>query len=908
VLARIRSLWNGLWHRSNMERDLAAELRLHLEQRADALENSGLSRQEAVSRARVEFGAVEDYKEQCREARGLRWPDELMQDLRYAVRMARKSRGVTAVAVLSLALGIGANTAIFSILSSLLLTSLPVSDPSRLVHLQIWRQTSRGSISYPLYQRFRTSLAGKQVQDLCATSSLSAASAALPGGDPLPIVQAEVSENYFDVLGVGIIRGQSFGPGQANIGSAAAAVISERFWTHRLGSDPAIVGKTLLVNEKPATIIGVVGGNFSGVEVGNAVDLWVNVTSTDPQLLAVDGWNFLQVFGRLKPSTSAAETQAAMQTVFNRFQHDQDGGKPPDARRHQRALQERIQVENGAAGISKLRQRFALPLRIVMGVVALVLLIACANITNLLLARAAARQREIATRLSLGAGTARLFRQFLTESLLLSICGGLLGLAVASWTTGHLLGLMPPGPIPLALDVHLSLPVLLFTSAISIGVGLLFGIIPALRVSRSQLVAALKFTSTSDFGGVRGRIRPGKLLSVAQIALSTMLVFGAGLFVRTLVNLKNVDPGFRAEHVVTFGLNMPRSYSQKQKDDLQSLILERANALPGVTGATVSWPGPFNGGGFSGGFKIPGTPIPEDLQHDVVYILTGPKFFSIMGAPLLAGRDFDARDSSNVPTANSVRINVSSVTAAIINESLAKTYFAGKNPVGLKIQPFPRSPEPILAEIVGVVHDIRHASLREPAGPAIYLPITEMEPPWGRTFELRLGKDLATASREIQQAVTGIDPRLKLDDFQTMNQRINAYLEKERLLATIASLFGGIALLLAAVGLYGVMSYAVARRTNEIGLRMALGAQRRQVLDMILVDGVSVAVLGVAIGIPAAIALSRVLSSLLFDVKAGDAGSLIAPVAVMLCIAMIAVFLPAWRATRVDPMIALRYE
>jgi putative ABC transport system permease protein len=461
--------------------------------------------------------------------------------------------------------------------------------------------------------------------------------------------------------------------------------------------------------------------------------------------------------------------------------------------------------------------------------------------------------------------------------------------------------LLPQGRIPLVLDVHLSWQVLLFTSALSIGVGLLFGVIPALRVSRSQVVSTMKFSA-------RGGMRPGKLLSVAQIALSTMLVFGAGLFVRTLVNLKNVDPGFRAEHVVTFDIDMPRSYSQKQKNDAQRLILERAKALPGVIGSTVSWPGPFHGGGFTGSFAIPGIAIPEELPHDVVYVLTGPKFFSTMGTPLLAGRDFDASDSSDISKADSMRINVSNVTVAIVNESLAKTYFNGKNPVGKNIQPFPRSPEPVFAEIVGVVRDIRHSGLREQAGPAIYLPISEMEPPWGRTFEVRLGKDLTTVSREIQHAIEGIDPRLKLDDFQTMDQRINAYLEKERLLATIAGLFSGIALLLAAVGLYGVMSYAVARRTNEIGLRMALGAQRRQVLDMILADGAIVAALGVAIGIAAAIAFSRVLSSLLFDVKAGDAGSLIAPVAVMLCVAMIAVLLPAWRATRVDPMIALRYE
>jgi predicted permease len=907
MLARIRSLWKGLRRRSNLERDLEDELQVHLEERADALVRTGLPREEALRRARLEFGAIENYKEQCREARGLRWPGELAQDLKYALRMARKSRGVTTVAVLSLALGIGANTAIFSILNSLLLTSLPVHEPARLVLLQVWRNTSRGAISYPLYQRLRANVGGKIFTDVCATSGPSATIASLPGAEPLPIVRADVSANYFDVLGVRMIRGHAFAPDQDKIGSSAVVVISERFWTSRLASDPGVVGKTLLVNERPATIVGIAGGNFSGVEIGRGVDIWGNVTSTDAQL-TVDGWNFLQVFGRLARNADARRAQAVVQTVFDTFQRDHRAGDLTSARSRQLAHQEHIAVESGSAGISRLRERFALPLRIIMGVVALVLLIACANITNLLLARAAARQREIATRLSLGAGTARLFRQFLTESLLLSFCGGLLGLAIASWTSGHLLGLMPQGRIPLALDVHLSWRVLLFTSAVSIGVGLLFGVIPALRVSRSQVVSAMKFTSSSDFGGARGRIRPGKILSVAQIALSTMLVFGAGLFVRTLVNLKNVDPGFRAEHVVTFDLNMPRSYSQKQKNDVQRLIMERANALPGVTGSTVSWPGPFNGGGFTGSFKIPGTAIPEELQHDVVYVLTGPKFFSIMGTPLLAGRDFDARDFSDVSNADALRVDVSNVTVAIINESFAKTYFRGKNPVGMKLQPFPRSPEPVFAEIVGVVRDIRHSGLREQAGPAIYLPITEMEPPWGRTFEIRLAKDLTTASREIQQAVEGIDPRLKLDDFQTMDQRINAYLEKERLLATIATLFGGIALLLAAVGLYGVMSYAVARRTNEIGVRMALGARRRQVLDMILADGATVAGLGVAIGAPAAIALSRVLSSLLFDVKAADAGSLAPPVVVMLCVAMLAVILPAWRATRVDPMIALRYE
>ena len=908
MLARTRSFWHGLFRRSSMERDLTEELRLHIEERTEALEQAGIGRDEAERRARLEFGAMESYKERCREARGLRWPDELLQDLRYAARMMRKSPAVTAVAVLSLALGIGANTAIFSILNSLLLTTLPVPNPGRLVLLQIWRQSNRGSISYPLYQRFRGSLRGKLLEDVCATGSPATAAVSLPGMDPIRAVQANVSANFFDVLGARLIRGQAFGPDQEKIGSAPVAVIGERLWRNHFGSDPEVVGKILLINEKPVIVIGVVAGNFSGVEIGATVDLWINVTSTDPQNLAQDGWNFLQVFGRLKPNASLGETQAAALTVFDTFRRERSAGQPDTARSRQLAQQEHIAVESGATGISRLRQRFATPLGIIMAVVALVLLISCANITNLLLARAAARQREIATRLSLGAGTARLFRQFLTESLLLALCGGLLGLAVASWASHHLLSLIPHGAIPLALDVRLSLRVLLFTSAVCIAVGLLFGIVPALRVSHAPLVSTLKFTSASDFGGARSGLRPGKLLSVAQIALSTMLVFGAGLFVRTLANLKNVDPGFRAEHAVTFALSMPRSYSPKQKDDAQRLVVDRLAALPGVTGASVSWPGPFNGGGFTGSFEIPGTAIPEDVQHDVVYVLTGPKFFSVMGTPLLAGRDFDSRDTAPVTPGDPTRVNVSSVTVAIINESLAKTYFAGKNPVGMRIQPFPRSPEPVIAQIVGVVRDIRHAGLRERAGPAIYLPITEMQPPWGSTFEVRLGKDLASASREIQGTMAGIDPRLKVEDLQTLDQTINAYLVKERMLANIASLFSSIALLLAAVGLYGVMAYAVARRANEFGIRMALGAQRRQVLEMILADGVSVALLGVALEVPVALELSSLLSPLMFDRKASVAGSLLSSALIMLAVAAIAVLVPVWRATRVDPMVALRDE
>lgn len=905
---RIRSYWQGLFRRTAVEDDLAEQLRSHLAERADALESIGLTRPEAERQARLEFGAVEGYKEQCREARGLRWPDELSQDLRYAARMARKSPGVTAIAILSLALGIGANTGIFSILNSLLLASLPVREPSRLVVLQMRRGPVNGAMSYLLYSRLREGLRGQVLDDLCATSHPDASSVSLPGGDPTKAVSTQVSANFFDVFGTPFVAGRSFGAAEDKIPSPLQTVLSERFWRSRFSADPAILGKTLLIDDKPATVIGIAGGLFDGVEVGNAVDLWTNATAGDPKLLTGSGWNYLSVLGRLKPGASVGQTQAAVNVVYAAFREEQRASLPDYKRNRQMADDSRVIVQDGSSGISDLRERFALPLRIVMGVVALVLLIACANITNLLLARAAARQREVATRISLGAGAERLFRQFLTESLLLSICGGLLGLAIAAWTSRHLLDLMPQRSVPLVLDVHLSLRVLLFTSAIAIGAGLLSGVIPAMRVGRTQLVNALKFSAASDFGGARGSIRPGKVLSILQVALSTVLVFGAGLFVRTLLNLRNVNAGFQPDHRVTFELDLPRAYSPEQKRSLNRRVVEHLKTLPGVTNASISWPGPFNRGRFTGDFQIPDHLLSEDAKREADYILVDNDFFSVMGIPLLAGRAFDVHDPMRNTKSDPNVVDAGDVKVALINERLARMYFNGRNPVGLKLQPFAHSPTKVIVEIVGVVRDVRHYGLREQPSPTIYFPITEMDPPWAPTVEVRYSKDLASASKEIERAVAQIDPRAKVLEIGTLDGQIDAYLDKERMLAAVATLFGFLALLLAAVGLYGVMAYAVARRTKEIGLRMALGARRQQVLDMILIDGVWVALAGVVLGVPAALSLSRFLSSLLFHVKAAQTGSLVVPTAIMLVVAALAVLAPAWRAARVDPMVALRNE
>jgi len=895
MLARIRSFWMGLFRRSEVERDLTDELRAHIEERAAAIERTGVERPEALRRARLEFGAVENYKEHCREARGLRWIDELSQDLRYTARMARRSPGFTAVALLSLALGIGANTAMFSILNSLLLETLPVREPSRLAVLEMSRNGLVGAVSYPLYLRLRTNLGGTVLEDVCGSTGAEAAMVGLPGQEPAHAVLAGVTTSYFDVLGVPLIAGRAFGKSEDPAGSPLAVVISEHFWRSRLGSDPNVLGKNLVIDDRPAMVIGIAGGQFSGIEVGSPVDLWTNFSAGDRRQLS-DGWNSLSLVGRMKANAGIGQVQARVTTAFDTYQHERLTALPDFKRMRELMAHERMTVVAGSTGVSRLRRRFATPLRIVTGVVALVLLIACANITNLLLARAAKRQREIATRLSLGAGAGRLFRQFLTESMLLAIGGGALGLAVAAWTARHLLGLIPQGSVPLTLDVHLSWRVLLFTASVSIGAGLLFGIVPAMRVRRSSLTAALKFNAASDFGGASGRIRPGKLLSAAQIALSTLLVFGAGLFVRTLENLKNVDSGFRAEHVVVFDVTPPRGYTDQQKQEANRLAMERLRAVPGVKGVSISWPGVFDEGRFKGDIRIPGVQMAEDAKHDVDLMLVGEDFFQVMGATLRAGREFRAGDDG-VAT-----------TAAVINERLAAMYFPGKNPVGMKIQPFPRSPEPVTAEIVGVVHNIKHYGLRESAEPAVYVPINELSLPWGPTMVVRLERDLTSAARDMQKAVAQADGRLKVGSFATLDERINAYLEKERMLATVAGLFSSIALALAAVGLYGVMSYAVARRTKEFGLRMALGAERRRVLEMVLRDGLVVAAIGVAVGVPAGLALSRFASALFFEVKAQDLGSVGIPLGIMLATALLAVMLPAWRATRVYPMVALRDE
>jgi predicted permease len=711
-----------------------------------------------------------------------------------------------------------------------------------------------------------------------------------PAGEPIAIVRENVSANYFSVLGIRLLSGRNFGDAEEKIGAAPVAIISQRLWMSRFSSGDDTIGRIILVGDQPARIIGIAPAEFRGMVAETSTDLWMNLTSTQhPEQLTLRGYNFLQLFGRLNPGASLANANAGARAIFDASQPEELGSIPPA----RRALeQRRISAVAGDTGLSMLRQVFGLPLRIIMGVVGMLLLIACTNIANLLLARMAARRREVATRVSLGAGAARLVRQFLTESALLAFTGGALGAALAWWGDRALVSLLPGRGIPITLDVSPDWRVLFFTAAISVGSVLLFGLAPALRVRLLDVATGLKVASGADFA-TRAGIRPGKTLAAAQVALSVVLVFGAGLFLRTLINLKNVDAGFRPDHVVTFRLAIPTPYSGASLSALAQRVVETVRAQPGIAAASVS-SGMFGEGGIDFDIQIVGKPPISYGKRRPMIMATGPGFLSVIRTPLAAGRDFDDRDRDGAPL------------AAMINETFARAHFDGENPLGRQLTT--RVLGGRFATVVGVVRDVRHWGLRERAVPAVYFPTNQFSRMWMPEFIIRTSAPLGELAPTIRRAAGAVDGRLRLGQVQTLDKTVNDYLERERLLASVSSLFGFIALALATVGVYGVIAYGVTRRTSEIGLRMALGADRPQVLRMIVRDAAAIPLAGMAVGAPLAFAASRITESLLFGVKPGDAASLGASGALIVAMAILAAVIPARRAMRIDPISVLRHE
>ena len=848
----------------------------------------------------------------------------LWQDLRYGLRLLAKSPGFTVVAVLTLALGIGTNTAIFSLIDAVLLRSLTARDPQRLVVFQWTARNSPNTKGYYSYMSCRSSNTGATGEHGCsfsypmfhqfralqdAFSSVTALGGDvglnLRGNGPARFVHGElVSGEFFDALGVGAALGRTFSPADDVPGAPPSAVLSYGFWQSAFGGDPAAVGRTVWLNNIPVTIVGVAAKGFPSLDPATARPMWLplslqpqlgeNLNGTmggdKPSLRAGDDNWWVYLIARLKPEIPLDRAQAAADAFFHNDVLDTTKKffKSEDA--------PRLVLIPAAQVITGLHDRFSTPLTILMIAVSLVLLVACANVAGLMLARSATRQRELAVRLALGAGRARIARQLLTESLLLSLAGGTSGILLAYWSVQSLAAFMSRGGFwPSHLSVQLDLRVLVFTVAASVFTGILFGLAPAFRGMRMDLTPALKESpaALATRASAKQWLNLGSGLVVAQVAFAILALSGAGLLVRTLENLKSINPGFDTQNVLLFSIDPTlNGYTDAQIYGLYSQLQQRLEGLPGVLLASYSFDPLLSGDIWSSSFKIEGDA--QNTQHMTDALQVGPKFFETLHIPMLAGRTLSPNDF------NSAR--GSTWCPTVVNEAFARQFFKEQTPLGRSIsglgEKYPT------CEIVGIVGDAKYQTLRSEISPTVYVPQKE----GSATFEVRTIANPETIIPSVRSIVSQLDNNLPLFDVKTQSAQIEGSLFQERLIARLSSFFGGLSLLLACIGLYGLLSYEVARRTREIGVRMALGARPSDVLRLIVSQGVVLSAAGVSLGILASLGATRYLASLLYGVHPFDPLTFAAVALLLGVVALAACFLPARRAMRVDPMVALRHE
>ncbi len=910
-----------LWRR-HREEDLEGEIQSHLRMAIRDRMERGEGREEAEHRARSEFGNIGLVKEVTREMWGWTSLERLAQDLRYAFRMMRRSPGFTAVAVLTLALGIGANTAIFSLVDAVLLRSLPVRDPDRLVLFgsgRSWGMISGISrnyeiFSYPQYRYFRE--LNRSFSGLCAFGSEKETVRIRKGDGAVETATSRlVSGNYFSVLGVPAAAGRLLSENDDRPGAAPAVVISDRYWSKIFHRSPAAVGGPLEINGMLFTIVGVTPPEFFGESLeADPAEMWLPI-NTYPEIVMRPGVlggtdaRWLLLVGRLAPGTDETQAQAGVTTQLRQFllahKLPDSGGTQKDGQDEVRAAISRatVRLTPGGAGVSHLRTRYSEPLQILFVIVALVLVIACANLAGLLVARAAARRREISVRLALGAGRGRLIRQFLTESILLSLFGGLVGLFLALTGTRALLGLVFRGAHTVVIDASPDLRALVFLLLISLAAGVLFGMAPALHALRSDLNASLRSGPQSAVVSGRRRLGLGKVLVVAQVALSLLLIVAAGLFVRTLVNLVRQDLGFDRRNVVLVRI-APQiaGYKPEQLESLYQRIRERVTATPRVLECGLSLYTPLTGENWSGNAAI-GHYTPEQNKNvGAAWNRVSAGYFESMGIPVLMGRGIGPQDLAAAPD------------VAVINQTFARRYFPNENPVGQRFG-WTDSAKTAL-EIVGVVKDTSHDYLRDETPPMFFLPLTQKSgmsdedrvDAYAQNLVVRFDGKPTAASDAVRRALRTADPGLPVIDVTTLDEQVSASMNGEQLIGGLASFFGLLALVLACVGLYGLMAHAVTRRTNEIGIRVALGAGRGGVLWMVLREALTLAACGLVLGLPLALAATRIARTQLYGVTPYDPLSFAGAMLLLAIVTIVAGLIPARRAAQVDPMVALRYE
>jgi predicted permease len=874
------------WRKRHREPDLERELRSDLELEAAEQRENGLSAEEARYAAQRAFGNATLVKETTREMWGWTSLDRLWQDVRYALRTLRTAPVFTATALLSLGLGIGGNTAIFTLLYTVLLKPLPVPNPQALVVLGIRDSTNATELktrfSYPVLEALRTKnqvFAGPftYISDLLKLST---------SGKPAPVRTALVSGNYFPDLEVAAVRGRTFSPADDLKGDPhPVAVISHRLWQQRFGGDSDLIGQVVRLNGYPVTIIGIMGANFFGTQVGTAPDIWVpirlmNRLSLPGMMLDNREATWMPAMARLKPGISRERAEAEADTLGHQIIREFYGEQAPTSPLH-------LVLLPGSRGLSKLQQQFSKPLLALMVLVALVLLIACANVANLLLARATTRQKEIALRLAIGASRGRLIRQLLTESTVVSFAGGALGLFVAFGCTRLLVQFLPATR---SLAPEIDWRALAFCFATSIIAGILFGLAPAWQSTRADLTVAIKREAGQSNRSRRLGVR--SVLLIGQVALAVVLLVGTSLFVGTLRNLRSADSGFRSDNVLQLSLN-PRQigYTAAQMHSFYGQLLEQVRALPSVHAASFIDSGLMSGGNQREDLYPPSyQPRPnEDVFSQ--FNAVAPGLFNTLGIDRLQGRDFDARDNAAAPN------------VAIVNEPYAHYFFGTRNPIGQRIGVGGKSS----MEIVGVVRATKYRTMRDESPRIVYLPFAQAG--FGQTtLYVQAGVAPLSLAARIRTIVSDLDKDAAVYDVKALSEQMEESMAQERLTAWLSSFFGLFALALAATGLYGVVSYNVSRRTKEIGIRMALGAQRGQVLRSVLRESILLTMLGIAFGILAALIAARFVAALLYGIAPQNPIALGASAAMMLVVAALACCLPANRASKVDPMVALRYE